>query len=143
MKYRSGAPSLFVLDEIAFRTSGGCGFKKFSPFFKTFNEKIGQSVAAGLTKHFEMLLSPAMETKIDDIGPQVLTMEHLGLGFIACLMPIGITIVVFLMEFVVHALNSKRKNSARSLSRSFAVSVQGQHKKSRQTQTISLMKLDH
>lgn len=106
--HRSGASSLFELDRIERLVSNGCGFKKFSPFFETFNDKIGQYIAAGFAQGLEELVSPPpMKRKNDDIGPQVLTMEHLGLGFIACLLPLTLAIAVFCSELLVHRLNSK------------------------------------
>lgn len=109
-KYRSGATSLHVLKETAEHVSGGCGFKKFSPFFETFNDMIGHFIAAGYSKILDELLSPA-QAKINDIGPQVLTMEHLGLGFIACLIQLSIAIPVFFMELVIHGLKRKPKQA--------------------------------
>lgn len=108
-KYRSGISSLHVLDEMALVIPGGCGFKNFSPFYDTFNDVIGQQIAAGFANAFDDVLSPKIGTKADEVGPQVLTMEHLGLGFIACLIPLGLSTAVFLMEVVLHWLNTTRK----------------------------------
>lgn len=89
--------------------SGGCGFKSFSPYFEAFNERIGHSISFGHAKKLNELLSPPSRTKFDDIDPQVLTMEHLGLSFVACLIPLGVSIAVFLVELVVHKLTIKWK----------------------------------
>lgn len=140
-KHRSGAPSLFALDGIGKILPGGCGFKNFSPFFETFNDVIGQQIASGLMNEFERLVSPPTVTRIDGIGPQVLTLEHLDLGFIACLIPLVAAIVVFCMELVVHGLKGHETTFRQSKNLNSAT-----RKKSRrdcsQTQPTSLMKLD-
>lgn len=100
-KYRSGISSLSALDEIVQLLTGGCGFKNFSPFFETFNEKIGQLIAAGFAQKLEDFVFALKKSKNDDIGPQVLTVEHLGLGFIACLILLAVAIAVLLMELIV------------------------------------------
>ena len=45
-------------------------------------------------KYFEY--SSVRET--EDIGPQILTMDHLKVGFLACLVPINLCIVAFIGE---------------------------------------------
>lgn len=101
-KYRSGLSSLHVLNQLVMVVAGGVGFKRFSPFYDTFNDIIGRHIAVGFANTFDKLLSPRVGTKADDIGPQVLTLEQLGLGFIACLIPLGLSTVVFLIEIVVN-----------------------------------------
>lgn len=106
--YRSGVPSLFDLKEVAFSLDLNFLFKKFSPLLETFIDSIGQLISAGVTDYWFRALSYEKD-KIADIGPQVLTMEHLGLGFIACLIPLVLTTILFLMELVAHALSRKWK----------------------------------
>lgn len=106
-RHHTGTSSLFALDEIAQRVSGGCAFKNFSPLFETFNDMIGHNIANGFSKQLNEGLFPPIATKIDDIGPQVLTMEHLGLSFIACFIPLCLAFAVFCMELLVHATKSK------------------------------------
>lgn len=105
-KYRSGVASLHALDEVMANYPCEFGFQRFSPFFETFNDKIGQLLAVGLQQvnvYEKELLHESR--KDNEIGPQVLTMEHLGLGFLACLIPLGLATAVFLMELVVHKLS--------------------------------------
>lgn len=137
-KYRSGTSSLRALDEVLQLMTGGCGFKKFSPFFEVFNEKIGQLIAAGVLKEFNERFLPSIKTKTDEIGPQVLTMEHLGLGFIACLIPLGLAIAVFCMEFVVHGL--RRERGKHSLKNNLRHEIK--HRTPKARLPISLLKLD-
>lgn len=105
MTYRSGVTSLFVLQENVFNHPLGFGFKPFSPLFETFNDKIGRLIASGATNQmFEEYSLPAISKRNDAIGPQVLTMEHLEIGFIACLIPLGCAVVIFFTEIVFHAV---------------------------------------
>lgn len=98
--FRSGISSLNVLEEEVFNTPVGFGFKKFSPLFETFNSKLGQILDHGFHRYHKMFIFDDKIKQIDDIGPQVLTMDHLGVAFIACLIPLGLAAVVFLMEVV-------------------------------------------
>lgn len=45
--------------------------------------------------------------EIDEIGPQVLTMDHLGLGFLVCLIPLGLAIVLFSWKLLFIRLKKK------------------------------------
>lgn len=99
LKYRSGISSLSILDETALTNHHVFGFKPFSPLFQAFNKTIGRLIDVGyFTKFFEWIYR---SSKNEDIGPQVLTMDHLGLCFIACLIPLGIAFVIFLIEVIV------------------------------------------
>lgn len=105
--YRSGIPSLFPLDITMFTIKYGFGFKRFSPLFETFNEMIGRFLAHGLlSKSHELTRQPK---ESDNLGAQVLTMDHLELGFVACLIPLGIAIIVFFIEFMVSKFQSNGK----------------------------------
>lgn len=54
-------------------------------------------------KKVNEVLGPERRREVNDIGPQVQTMEHLGVAFVACMIPLGLAIVVFLMEVISHA----------------------------------------
>lgn len=98
-EYRSGVPSLFPLDVTFLTVKYGYGFKKFSPLFEIINEMIGRFLDHGLlAKKFKKIFQPK---ESDDIGPQILTMDQLKLCFIACLIPLGVAIFVFLIEILV------------------------------------------
>lgn len=85
----------------------GYGFKPFSPFYETFKDMFGQLVTLGFSSSMELQLPlpPNKRTEDLEIGPQILTMDHLGLGFIACLIFMGLATVVFFMEVTVNYLN--------------------------------------
>lgn len=124
-KYRSGVSSLFALNEILISIPTGIGFKQFSPFFEVFNEKIGQLIATGIMNKWDNKSYPK---KIDDIGPQVLTVDHLRLGFMACLIPLGLATIFFFMEIFVSAMF---KRNQRVGLRSFPIKPFNVRRKSR------------
>lgn len=102
--HRSGASSILCLDENWETSPQGLLFIPFSPFYEKFNEKIIQMHSAGLTKYWYQdkfrRLGVRFEVKMKpvDIGSQVLTMEHLEVPFIACLIPMVTSILAFIIE---------------------------------------------
>jgi len=97
--YRSGQLSLQLLtDNIG--TGFVCFyFKNFSPYFESLNYKIDQMLSAGIISHW--FKKEELKIKFDEIiGPQVLTWEHLEVGFIACMIPLIISITVFICEYL-------------------------------------------
>lgn len=101
--YRSGFPSLFPMKDIVVNSPMGFAFKQFSPFFESFNKKIGQLLDNGFVNELNKKLPSDNIKGFDDIGPQVLSLDHLWLGFIACLIPLALAIIVFFVEISVHA----------------------------------------
>lgn len=106
--YRSGTSSLLCLDENRETSPQGLlfipRFIPFSPFYEEFNEKIIQMHSAGLTKYWyqdkfrRLGVRFGVKMKPVDIGSQVLTMEHLEVPFIACLIPMVTSILAFIIE---------------------------------------------
>lgn len=102
--YRRGATSLLCLDEVWKTYPFGLLFPAFSPFYEEFNAHIIQMNTAGLTifwEHEELAKYGStieMNKKPDDLGPQVLTMEHLEVAFIACVIPMAVSILTFTIE---------------------------------------------
>jgi len=95
-----GTPSkqdfLLLTDNIV-STFVGLVFKDFSPFFESFNYKVDQLISAGMFLHW--FQPNSLKIKHDDPAePQVLTWEHLYVGFIACMIPLIIGIAVFFCE---------------------------------------------
>lgn len=99
--YRTGVFALFVLDDVVFHFPTGYGFKRFSPLFETFNDKFGQLLASGIIHKINDAHFSFKRKHKTDIEPQVLTMVHLELGFITCLIPLGIATLIFFMGIVV------------------------------------------
>ena len=95
--YNSGTSSLKVLDENYKFVYTGVVFKKESPLLEVFNEMVAKMEPNGLMEYWRRCLSyPA--TIIEEIGLQVLTMDHLTLGFLACCIPLALAVVVLLCE---------------------------------------------
>lgn len=99
-EYRSGCSSLIVLDETIRLSFMGIEFKPFSPFFEAFTEQIDWMIAAGLTQlWYSNLINPKnLKRTEEEIGPQILTMEHLAVAFKVCLAPLILSVFVFAVE---------------------------------------------
>ena len=96
--YRSGTTSLQVLNEPYKMVYSGLRFKRCSPFLEVFNEMVAKMEPNGLMEYWRRFQSYST-TKIEDIGPQVLTMDHLRLGFLACCIPMTLAVIAFIGEF--------------------------------------------
>lgn len=102
-RYRHGSPSIKTLNENIQMYFMGLRFPDYSPFYEEFNEKIHDMISSGLIEYFRST-EASVKKADDDVGPQVLTFQHLRMGFIFCLVPLGISAVVFLGEILVHVL---------------------------------------
>ena len=110
-KYRSGTTSMKYLDQCYKMVYVGVVFKKLSPIMKVFNERSAMMESNGLMEYWRRF-NEYTTTKIEEIGPQVLTMDHLQIGFLACCIPMILAIIAFSGEFVwSRLLTSCRKNS--------------------------------
>lgn len=98
--YRSGTSSITLLEDGQETKALGYAFKPYSPFYETFNAKIGQLNSNGLSSQAEKIfLNPfGFTRREDEIGPQVLTLDHLGVAFLISLCPLLIATLVFLGE---------------------------------------------
>lgn len=101
--YRSGVSSLKVLEEALRSSYCGMRFKRFSPFFKDLNEQIMRMFETGIIQYNERRSKKSNDFKNvnEDIGPQVLTMDHLGIGFIFWLVPLAVGVILFLIEVLI------------------------------------------
>lgn len=83
--------------------------KPFSPYIDTINKKAMQMFEAGLFVLWFRKSKNLRDFKeqIDEVGPQVLTMDHLGVGFIICLIPLAISTVVFVIEFGIFVVKTQ------------------------------------
>lgn len=99
-RLRSGATSVSLLTESYTTMFYGEAFKPFSPFYESINMKIHQIIAGGLYDlwHRNEENPTGIKRKIEDIPPQVLTLEHLQMGFKISLCPLALSAVVFLIE---------------------------------------------
>lgn len=107
--YRSGQSSLVVLNEKLRTLYIGHVFKHFSPFYEIFDEVVGFLSASGLIDRWlNDELNPRRKKRIyEDIGPQVLTMEHLSIGFTICMIMLVFSAVVFILEVLGGKVYSK------------------------------------
>ena len=97
--YRSGETSLVLLDEDYMTFPLVLLFRDYSPYLETYNEMLGWMESNGLMEQWrEKYFKYSSVRKSEDIGPQVLTMDHLKLGFLACLIPINFCVAAFIGE---------------------------------------------
>lgn len=100
--YRNGFSSLVLVNENIMTNFKSVNFLPFNPFFEEFNGKVGSMISSGLIDHwYKNNLRLKRELQVEgEIGPEVLTMEHLEIGFIAFLIPLGLSFFVFICEIV-------------------------------------------
>lgn len=106
LTYRSGESSLHKLPEVQHSWYLSLMFLKFNPFLEEFNSKIGRMVNTGCLYFDKYGFNPnktLIRQAAEDIGPQVLTMDHLGVAFIAFSIPLTMSITVFLVEISIRA----------------------------------------
>jgi hypothetical protein len=98
--YRSGVSSIKILEERVETYFEVFIFMPSNPFFDYFNQIMAELAAGGFLSYWRKLeINPkGIERKIDKIGPQVLTMEHLMIGFVVCLVPCAIGATTFVFE---------------------------------------------
>ena len=110
-KYRRGTTSLRYLDEPYKMMYSGIIFKNWSPFVKVFNDMLAKMETNGLMAHWRRF-NVYSKTIIEDIGPQVLTMDHLKIGFLACCISMVLAVIAFIGELAWSRLvTCCRKNS--------------------------------
>lgn len=97
---QTGVSSISLLNENYGTIYLGEAFMPYSPFFENFDAKIHQMIAGGLFNlwHNYEMNSRDCNRKTEDIGPQVLTMDHLHMGFKISLFPLVLSGFVFLVE---------------------------------------------
>lgn len=112
--YRSGFSSLEVLKETVRNVYFGLWFKAFSPFNEILNDRILRLFDGGIIQYWtNYRLDPKSIKKVaEDIGAQILTMDHLEIGFIVCLIPITIAGFVLLIEIGIPKIKTLSENLA-------------------------------
>jgi hypothetical protein len=100
--YRSGVSSIKILEEKVETYFEVFIFMPSNPFFDYFNQIIAELAAGGFLSYWRKLeINPkGLKRKIDEIGPQVLTMEHLMVGFQICLVSFAICVIIFVFEIL-------------------------------------------
>lgn len=107
-EYRSGLPSLLMLAETFKIFHVALTFKPYCPYYEVVNLKTTQFVDAGLTDYWlKETINPKLQKKVvEKIEPQVLTLDHLDVGFLACLIPLLASMIVFVVELFVKWLEN-------------------------------------
>lgn len=103
LSYRSGSSSLELLDEIIKTIPMSVMFPFHSPLYEVFNKKIYQLLSTGLIYHWynHEINRKGLKLKPEEIGPQILTMEHVSIGFLICFIPLALSVLTFLIEIAV------------------------------------------
>lgn len=98
--YRSGISSLLVLHQAIETLLHVVLFVPFDPFYELYNKMMGRLANGGFLNYwFDLEVNPrGFNVKIDKIGPQVLTMEHLQIGFQICLVALAVSAIIFATE---------------------------------------------
>lgn len=98
--YRNGFTSLHAFEETVSQYRDAILFPLYSPFIERFNEKIHYLRLGGLIDHWESdFLNPkGILRKPEDIGPQVLTMDHLEVCFLITLFSLLLGLIAFAGE---------------------------------------------
>ena len=103
--YSRGLTSLILLEKSIKSTPLGIDFGIASPFADTLKNLLLHATAGGfIERWFAQWFNLKNKRKEDQIGPQVLTLEHLEIGFIACAIPLSLSVIVFLVELSVERL---------------------------------------
>jgi hypothetical protein len=113
--FRTEVPSITVLDE-SFETLQFClVFTRNLPYSETFIKKINEMIASGLAKKFidADYKKHILSNKEEGIGPQVLTLDTLWLGFVSFLIASGLSTVAFIIERWVGCCCSFKKRDYR------------------------------
>lgn len=106
---RAGLTSLTLLPETVITLMSGMPFKYHSPFYEEFNQKIGEMMSVGLTQHwFDRQINEKGVKKVEDSEEtQVLSMDHLTIGFQICLVPLCLSVFVFFVELLTPVVKPK------------------------------------
>lgn len=98
--YKSGFPSLLVLKQTIETMFGTAMFANFDPFYERHYEMMSRLADSGLLNRYNDLnTNPrGMKLKIEQIDPQVLTVEHLMIGLRIWLIAVLISLIAFVAE---------------------------------------------
>ena len=105
--YRSGTTSLTYLEENLKLVYTGILFKTFSPFIEVYNEKLEWLKTGGFLEYWKFY--EYLPTKLEDIGPQVLTLDHLRVAFLLCTAPLSLCCAAFIAEMIWSRIASSYK----------------------------------
>jgi hypothetical protein len=108
-------PSTHMLEENLFSIPWYLVMTTVLPYTATFMDKVDEMISSGLVQKWHdknfAVVKNAKQFK-EDVEPQVLTVEHLWIGFLAFVILLTLSVLVFLLELAWKALRSfvdKRK----------------------------------
>ena len=105
--YRSGTTSLTYLEENIKLLYTGILFNVSSPFIEKYNEKLEWLKTGGFLEYWK--LYEYLPPKLEEIGPQILTLDHLGVAFLLCLTPLSLCFAAFIAELIWSRIASSSK----------------------------------
>lgn len=112
--YRTGKHSLHIVGQSIYTMHMSLAFRRFHPFYEEFSKIILQIHASGImvyTTRMEIDRGGELDKEdAENIGPQVLTMDHLDIAFIVCTLPMIFAFLAFFFEILIPILKIlKRK----------------------------------
>lgn len=112
--YRGGVSSLLILKEPIRNALMALAFKPFNLFYDAINRMMGELANGGFINYWldSMNNIRGLTLKVDNIGPQVLTMEHLMIGFQICLATATSGMIVFGAEVAVEYFKAGKFRNA-------------------------------
>lgn len=102
--FRNGFWSIKILKEVLRPRFIAITVQDFSPFYEILNREALRMIAGGILQlSWRYTANPTGMKKVEEeeIGPQVLTMDHLEIGFVICSIPLAIGASVFFVEFLI------------------------------------------
>jgi hypothetical protein len=99
--YSAPNPSFYLLDEDTATFHFSLLFFRASMYRKIFFKKVDQMISSGLVQRIETRMNQVAyeeKQKVEASTPQQLTMEHLGICFLAILICLALSFLVFVAE---------------------------------------------
>lgn len=102
-KFRSWFSSVELLDGNFEFSMHGITLKLYSLIFEEFNDQVFEMMSNGLTQRWvnDQINLKGLKRKADSVGPQVLTMENLSIGFQICFCMMSIACITFFVEILI------------------------------------------
>lgn len=101
--YRSGKTSIEISEDNMEAQLITFPIKSSSPFYQVFSEKIQRLIEAGICPHRlagRIIFKESNKMFDEEIPALVLSMDDLGVGFYACLIPLALSALVFIVEVI-------------------------------------------
>lgn len=102
--YRSGHSSVRILKE-KFQSFYVGLMMNPSPFNDLIDNMIRNLLSGGIIGHWSRNFLYSTKS-FEEAGPQVLSMDHLEIGFIICFFPLGLSLIVFFAEGYLNILSA-------------------------------------